>query len=415
MGNATATYRIGKPAEEIIGRPFTDFLTPELARMRQEHLRQVVESGQPVVFEDERSGIRFLHSFYPVFGSDGCVSDVAAFSRDITERKRAEDAMRESEERFRALVQASSDVVYRMSPDWSEMRQLRGRGFIVDTEAPSRTWLQEYIHPGDQAQVTEAINEAIRAKSIFQLEHRILRADGSIGWTFSRAIPMQDAKGEIVEWFGTASDVTARRRAAEALRASEDRYRAIVETAGEGIVIADPDGTYSFVNGRMADMLGLPADEIVGRSSAMFMIDEERPQVVQARTVLRKGDVVHGEIKFRRKDGAARWSSYSVAPMFNEKGEHVGNLAMHTDITEKRQAEEALRESEERYRALFERANDAILVTDPAGKGKVFAARQGRTVYCQASARPARGGGRRLPATIRCCPHGMQKGAHHRR
>src|SRR5208282_1768882 len=141
--------------------------------------------------------------------------------RGRVQRKWAEDALRESEERFRALVTASSDVVYRMSPDWSEMRQLRGKNFLADTEAPNRNWLQEYIHPDDQARVTAAINEAIRTKSIFELAHHVLRADGSLGWTFSRAIPRQDANGEIVEWFGAASDITERRRAEDALQESE--------------------------------------------------------------------------------------------------------------------------------------------------------------------------------------------------
>ena len=95
----------------------------------------------------------------------------------LTDHKRAEEALRESEERFRAQVTASSDVVYRMNLDWSEMRQLRGRDFIADTEAPSGTWLQKYIHPDDQPRVLAAIHKAIRTKSIFELEHRVLRVD----------------------------------------------------------------------------------------------------------------------------------------------------------------------------------------------------------------------------------------------
>jgi PAS domain S-box-containing protein len=129
------------------------------------------------------------------------------------ERQRVDGDLRKSEERFRALTMASSDVVYRMSPDWSEMLQLHGRGFIADTEKPNRNWLQEYIHPDDQSHVMAVINEAIQTKGIFELEHRVLRVDGSLGWTFSRAIPLLDANGEIVEWFGAASDVSDRRQA----------------------------------------------------------------------------------------------------------------------------------------------------------------------------------------------------------
>ena len=95
-----------------------------------------------------------------------------------------------AEERFRALVVASSDVVYSMSPDWSEMRRLEGKDFIADTFEASHDWLDKYIHADDQPQVMAAIREAIRTKSIFDLEHRVRRQDGKVGWTHSRAIPL---------------------------------------------------------------------------------------------------------------------------------------------------------------------------------------------------------------------------------
>jgi len=132
-------------------------------------------------------------------------------------RRRAAAALRESEERFRAFVTASSDVVYRMGPDWSEMRQLRGRDFIADTDVPSRSWLETYIPLEDRDHVTQVIEDAVLTKSIFELEHRVKRKDGTTGWAFSRAIPILDARGEVVEWFGTASDVTRRKLAEEAL------------------------------------------------------------------------------------------------------------------------------------------------------------------------------------------------------
>jgi len=129
----------------------------------------------------------------------------------------AREELLRNEERFRALVTASSEVLYRMSPDWSEMRQLEGRGFLANTQS-NRNWLQEYIHPDDQAHVKRAIDAAIRTKSTFAFEHRVIRADGSLGWTFSRAVPLMDAKGEILEWFGAANDITERKQAEEALK-----------------------------------------------------------------------------------------------------------------------------------------------------------------------------------------------------
>ncbi|WP_306299017.1 ATP-binding protein [Nostoc sp. T09] len=99
-----------------------------------------------------------------------------------------------------------------MSADWSEMQELQGGNFLADTPKPSRNWLQNYIHPDDRAQVLAAIHAAIEAKGLFELEHRVIRADGTIGWTYSRAVPLLNATGEIVEWFGEASDITDRKR-----------------------------------------------------------------------------------------------------------------------------------------------------------------------------------------------------------
>lgn len=130
---------------------------------------------------------------------------------------------RDSERRFRAFVMATSDVVYCMSPDWREMRYLAGKEFIADTHRPSRVWLERYIHPDDQPEVMAAIERAIRDKSTFELEHRVIRADGTLGWTFSRAIPVLDAHGRIVEWFGAAKDVTERKRTEQELRESDRR------------------------------------------------------------------------------------------------------------------------------------------------------------------------------------------------
>lgn len=134
--------------------------------------------------------------------------ELVARVRAVVERSRVQEALRLSEEQFRAFVQASSELVYKMSADWSEMHYLQGKSFLADTERPSRSWLETYIPPEDQPEVLAVIREAIRTKSMFELEHRVICADGTVGWTRSRALPLLGEGGEIVEWLGAASDIT---------------------------------------------------------------------------------------------------------------------------------------------------------------------------------------------------------------
>ena len=100
------------------------------------------------------------------------------------------------------------------------MRQLHSQNFINDTEKPNHNWIQEYIHPDDQLHVKAVIDEAIKNIGIFEMEHRVFRVDGTLGWTFSRAIPLLDANGKIYKWFGAASDITVRKQAEEQLKAA---------------------------------------------------------------------------------------------------------------------------------------------------------------------------------------------------
>ena len=175
---------------------------------------RVASTGAPERFKMDFKPLGVCLSISVYSHERGCF--VAVFD-NITERPAGREALRASEERFRALVTASSDVVFRMNRDWTEMRQLVGREFIADTQEPSRNWLTTYLRTQDQPRMLAAIGEAILSKSVFELEHQILRVDGSLGWTHSRAVPILDAEGEIVEWFGTATDITGRKLAEERL------------------------------------------------------------------------------------------------------------------------------------------------------------------------------------------------------
>jgi PAS domain-containing protein len=153
---------------------------------------------------------------------------------DADERSRVDAVLRESQDRLGAFIAATSDVLYRMDPEWSEMRLLHGREFLADTLEPDVGWIDRYIHPDDQPRVRATIERCIDERSVFELEHRVIRADGTLGWTHSRAVPILDAEGHILEWFGIASDVTPRREAEEAMRESESQYRSLFDSIDEG-------------------------------------------------------------------------------------------------------------------------------------------------------------------------------------
>ena len=289
---------------------------------------------------------------------------VVCYFRDVSERVLAQAKIRDSEVRFRAFVMTSADVVYRMSPDWREMRQLDGRNFIADTHNPNLNWMQEYIHPDDQPQVLAAISAAVLAGSTFELEHRVLRIDGGEGWARSRAVPLLDADGQIVEWFGTASDVTLERRAQQALAESQERYRDLFNSMDEGYCIIEMifddadkavDWRFLEVNPAFAKLTGI--DDAVGRRMRDIAPEHEAHWFETYGRVALTGEAVR--FVNDAKSLQNRWFdlyAVKVGPPHSRKV-----AVLFTNITERRQAEAALRASEEQFRATFENAAVGIV------------------------------------------------------
>jgi signal transduction histidine kinase/ActR/RegA family two-component response regulator len=223
---------LGAKHPAALGRRFYDIwseIWPDISP-----LIDAAMSGEATYREDlpllmNRKGFEeqtwFTFSYSPVRDETGTVAGMFCAVSETTSKVMAERKLRESEGRLRALVAASSYALYRMSPDWSQLLALDGQGFIADTKTPSSAWLGDYLHPDDHPHVMAAIRHSIATRTTFELEHRVRRADGSIGWTLSRAVPLLDAAGNITEWFGAASDVTTRKRVEEALRASEEELR----------------------------------------------------------------------------------------------------------------------------------------------------------------------------------------------
>ncbi len=173
--------------------------------------------------------------YMPVLGEDGAPLGTLATVIDVTERILTEQSLRDKEARFRAFVNATNDMVYRMSPDWQELRELDGRGMLESVEKPNAAWINDFVIAEDRHLVREAIERALATRRSFEVETRVRQRDGSIGWVLSRAVPFFDAGGELYEWFGAASDITERKVAEIALAESEAQLRELNETLEERI------------------------------------------------------------------------------------------------------------------------------------------------------------------------------------
>lgn len=306
--------------------------------------RSVLETGQPIRFEKELEATkRWLELAAFRIEPPEC-KQVAVLFKDISSRKRAEEAMRVSEARFRALVNATSDVIYRMSPDWKEMRHLDGRGYLTDTISPSIVWQDVYLLPEDQPRVLAAIDAAVRTKSVFELEHRVRRLNGTIGWTLSRAVPWIDESGEIVEWFGAASDITEARESREALQASEDRLRLATESALIGTWDFDPRTGDLQWDTLCKALFGLPSDAEVSYEGSFLAglhpDDRERVHAAVQAAIAPYGSPFY-DIEYRTigiRDKIERWIAAKGGAIF-EGGQAVRFIGTVIDISARKRAE----------------------------------------------------------------------------
>ncbi len=343
---------------------------------------EAVLRGETRRFDDqllilERNGVPeetwFDLAYSPVRNDAGIIAGVLVTVHEVTDRKRTELALRDSESRFHALVSASSYAIYRMNIDWTELRQLDGHGFLTDTTGGNKAWLEEYIHPDDRPQLLDAIREAIRTRSAFDLEHRVRQADGSLGWTHSRAVPILDADGNVCEWFGTASNITSRRSTDEALRRSEARLSALFARAAVGLSELTLEGRFFRVNDELCRILGRTREEVVGLSVADVTHPDDlaasRNAIEQA---LRTGETVALDKRYRRPDGTHVWANSGITIVLGDDGEERHFLAVTADLTVRRETEAALRESEARFRLMADAVPQIVWITDADGRVEFF-------------------------------------------
>ena len=363
---------VNQGAEAMYGRPRDYFIgkTPEVIaapgvndlEALAERLRLAFE-GAPQRFEFW--GIRANGEVFPkeVHVSKGAYFGrevLIALGRDISERKRAEKALMDSERHYRELLERLQEGF--AFADTEE-------NFIFANPAAAEIFgVPEGLKGHNLAEFLDAEAAALVER---QTVHRrqgerghyelpILRPDGQRRILSLGVSPWLGDEGEYLGSTGVFVDITEQKEAQEALARSERNFRELLEKLGEGFGIVDPEERFAYANLSAARIFGVGPGELVGRSLREF-VDEATYARILAQTALRRQGVASTyEIQIRRPDGESRTVALTASPFHSETGEFIGADGLFMDVTERKRAELALKESEERYRELFNNSTDAI-------------------------------------------------------
>ena len=313
---------------------------------------------------------------------------VLALKASETEWRRTEEALQESEERFRLLVEAIPQPIWRSDADGNVIEfNRRWHEYTGQTaeEAKGSGWTKA-LHPDEAAMVVQAVRASMTSGASFEIVNRLRRAsDGSYRWHLARAVPMNDRGGTIIGWFGCATDIDDQKRAKEALRQAHDEleqevkertaeltktneelaiFRRFAEASGQGFSMADLDGHLLYLNPALCRMLDVerPGD-CIGQHLSIFYSDESNRRGKQEiePAMMREG-YWEGELPMLSRQGKSIPTWHNAFVIRDERGNPLRLAVVITDITERKQAEEALRASEERFRVTFEEAPVGMVI-----------------------------------------------------
>ncbi|MDQ6530038.1 PAS domain S-box protein [Flavobacterium sp. LHD-85] len=338
--------------EEIVGMRMIDVL-PELeGQYVWEQVLKVYNEGIPfdqseVLVPHNRTGELknyYYNLAYRPLIEDGQITGMIQVAVEVTQQVVARQKMEESESRFRALVNASSDLVYRMDADWMIMQNLEGDGILTNQRERGVNWLDKFIHASDLQMAVHLISKSIVEKSIFEMEHRVINQDDSVSWFFSRVVPILDDQEKIIEWFGASSDITSQKELQNVIAESGERFRQLADLVPQIIWTANSEGFVDYYNSRWYEYTGFEEHEF-GDPSWISKLHADDVYLVSKTWYESVNAGLPYQLEFRLKNantGEYRWFLSKALPIRDKEGIITNWFGTCTDIHEQKSTTEKL-------------------------------------------------------------------------
>jgi diguanylate cyclase (GGDEF)-like protein/PAS domain S-box-containing protein len=364
--NKTFETFFGTTKEYLIGKTVLDINPPELAKICRTKDNELFESGGEQHYESQVKntfGVTrdVIFSKAALTDSKGTISGLIGTIYDITERKQAEKALLESEERYRFITDHTADHIWTMDLSmhftYSSPSVIKTIGYTVD-EFMAQT-IDHIFTPESLVVAGKLLVEELKKDKdpkadpnrirTFQSEH--YHKNGTLVWMESSLIFIRDASMKPISILGVSRDITERKKSEEVLRQSEEKYRTILENIEEGYYEVNLAGNYTFVNDSLCIIHGYSKDELMGMNYRQYTDIENAKIIFEAFNQLYEtGEPFKGfDWQIIRKDGTKRYIEQSASLKKDPTGTPIGFRGITRDITERKMAEEALRKSEHRY------------------------------------------------------------------